>query len=98
MIFFEDLFEGVVVLGVDYLDGHLVVLCVDIFLNFIDNIYLIFLIPNVQKHAVLIPAFSFPYEIFAILDGAKQNLNFLVNMEEGLNIIYFTMKAVAAVS
>jgi len=73
------------------------VLLIDIFFNFIDDIYLIFLIPHMQKYAVLVSAFRFADKILAILHCPKQNLHLLINMEEGLNVIYFTINAVEAV-
>jgi len=72
-------------------------LLVDIFLDFINDIYLIFFITYMQKYTVFIPALWFSDKIFAILYSAKQYFHLLINMEEGLNVIYFTINAVEAV-
>ena len=57
---------------------------------------LIFFISKVQEDAALVSAFSFPHEVFAVLNGTEQNSQPGTQVRKSLNKKTITIKAMAA--
>lgn len=69
---------------------------IDGFLDLVVDYNLIFFIPEVQEDTALVPAFSFPHEVFAVLDGPEQNSQPGTQVRKSLNKKPITIRAIAA--
>ena len=92
----EYLPEGLEVVGTGDGEGHVEVLLIDGFSDFVIDCNLILPVSHVHKHAVVVAAFSLAHEVLAVLDGAEQNLDPVGVVMECLHAAISTRKASAA--
>ena len=92
--FFE---EGKVVWG-DDLEGHSEVFLVDGFANLVIDGNLIFPIPHVHEHTVVVAALGLTHEVLAVLHRAEEHFHPLPQVIKRLSKLRPTRKATAASS
>lgn len=88
-----DCFEGLV-LGNP--NGHIVVLIIDIIVDFVLDNNLIFPISEVEEDTLVVSALGLANKVLAVLDSAEKDLHSLVDVVESLDRSEFTMNAAAA--
>lgn len=65
--------ERVVVVVFEHVEGHIVVVVIDGLIDLVVDYNLILFVANMLEDAVVVAAFSFTHEIFAVLHCSKQN-------------------------
>ena len=58
---------------------------IDGFLDLVIDYNLILFIPDVQENTSIVTAFSFPHEVFAILNSSKEDAQSRTEMGKGLH-------------
>ena len=58
---------------------------IDGFLDLVIDYNLILFIPDVQENAPIVTAFSFPHEVFAILNSSEEDAESRTEMGKGLH-------------
>ena len=69
---------------------------IDSLIDFVVDYYLILFIPEVQEDTALVPAFSFPHEVFTVLNRAEENSQPRTQVRKSLNKKIITIKDNAA--